>query len=86
MSSPQTQRGRRVRAVPCAVAFLDPPYASGLAEPALSALAAAGWLLPDALAVVEVGAREPFTAPPGFAMLDQRVYGAARLIFLRREV
>ncbi|MGA8757633.1 MAG: 16S rRNA (guanine(966)-N(2))-methyltransferase RsmD [Stellaceae bacterium] len=72
--------------VPCAVAFLDPPYMSGLAEPALSALAAAGWLLPDALAVVEVGAREPFTAPRGFAMLDQRVYGAARLIFLRREV
>jgi 16S rRNA (guanine966-N2)-methyltransferase len=51
----------------------------------LSALAAAGWLLPDALAVAEVGAREPFTAPPGFVMLDQRVYGAARLIFLRRE-
>ena len=71
--------------VPCAVAFLDPPYASGLAEPALSALAAAGWLLPDALAVAEVGAREPFMAPPGFVMLDQRVYGAARLIFLRRE-
>jgi 16S rRNA (guanine966-N2)-methyltransferase len=71
--------------VACAVTFLDPPYVSGLVEPALSGLAAAGWLLPDTLAVVEVGAREPFTAPRGFAMLDQRVYGAARLIFLRRE-
>lgn len=69
----------------CAVIFLDPPYASGLAAPALSALAGAGWLTPDALAVVEVGAREPFTAPLGFAVFDERVYGAARLIFLRRD-
>ena len=28
----------------CALAFLDPPYRSGLAAPALTALAAAGWL------------------------------------------
>ena len=32
--------------IACAVAFLDPPYASGLAVPALTALAAAGWLCP----------------------------------------
>ena len=70
--------------VACAVMFLDPPYASGLAAPALSALAGAGWLMPDELAVVEVGAREPFTAPSGFVILDERVYGAARLIFVRR--
>src|SRR5260221_4829317 len=38
----------------CAVAFLDPPYNSGLAAPALTALAASGWLMADALAVVEV--------------------------------
>ena len=61
ISSPATRRGRRARLSPCAVAFLDPPYRSGLAEPALTALAAAGWLAPDALAVVEVAAREPFS-------------------------
>ncbi len=71
--------------VACAVAFLDPPYASGLAAPALLALPGAGWLTPEALAVVEVGAREPFTAPSGFVILDERVYGAARLVFLRRN-
>ena len=70
--------------VACAVAFLDPPYKSGLAAPALTALAAAGWLTPDALAVVEIGAREAFLPPDGFALLDERVYGAARLVFLRR--
>jgi len=70
-------------ALVCSVAFLDPPYRSGLAGPALSALAAAGWLAPDALAVVEVVAREELPAPAGFAVIDERVYGAARLVFLR---
>lgn len=69
----------------CAVAFLDPPYRSGLAGPALAALAAAGWLAADALAVVEIAAAEALPPPPGFALLDERVYGAARLVFLRRE-
>jgi 16S rRNA (guanine966-N2)-methyltransferase len=69
----------------CAVAFLDPPYRSGLAAAALGAIAAAGWLAADALAVVEVGAHEELAPPAGFALLDGRVYGAARLVFLRRE-
>jgi 16S rRNA (guanine966-N2)-methyltransferase len=69
----------------CALAFLDPPYRSGLAGPALTALAAAGWLAADALAVVEIAAAEEFPFPAGFARLDERIYGAARLVFLRRE-
>src|SRR5579863_2957228 len=69
----------------CAVAFLDPPYRSGLAAPAVSALAAAGWLIPDALVVIEVAAREELPPLGGFTLMDERVYGAARLVFLRRE-
>jgi 16S rRNA (guanine966-N2)-methyltransferase len=72
-------------ALVCAVAFLDPPYRSGLAAPALAALAAAGWLAADALAIVEVAAREDLPAPDAFAVIDERIYGAARLVFLRRE-
>src|SRR5216683_4685004 len=41
-------------ALACAIAFLDPPYHSGLAASALSALTAAGWLTPDTLAVIEI--------------------------------
>ena len=52
-------------------------------EPLEAALAAAGWLAADALAIVEVAAREELLAPAGFAVLDERVYGAARLVFLR---
>jgi 16S rRNA (guanine966-N2)-methyltransferase len=67
------------------VAFIDPPYGSGLAAPALEALDGAGWFAPDALAIVELGAHEGFVPPAGFTFLDERVYGAARLVFLRRD-
>ena len=67
-----------------AMAFLDPPYRSGLAASALEALARAGWLAPRALTIIEIAAKEPFSPPPGFAMIDERRYGAARLVFLRR--
>ena len=36
-------------------------------------------------AIVELGAREEFVPPAGFALLDERVYGAARLVFLRHD-
>jgi len=77
-------RPPRARVV-CAVALIDPPYGSGLAAPALGALAASGWLMPEALAVIELGAREELSPSPGFMLMEERVYGAARLVFLRRE-
>ena len=67
-----------------ALALLDPPYGSGVGAAALAALASAGWLLPDALAVIEIAAAEELAPPSGFAVADLRVYGAAKLVFLRR--
>jgi 16S rRNA (guanine966-N2)-methyltransferase len=68
---------------PCELVFLDPPYGEDVAPAALTALAAAGWIAPAALVVVEVAARQPFAAPAGFSLLEERRYGAARLVFLR---
>jgi 16S rRNA (guanine966-N2)-methyltransferase len=65
------------------VAFLDPPYAKGLGEAALQRLAEGGWLAPGALVVFERGADEPAFEAPGYAVLDDRAYGAARVWFLR---
>ncbi|MDB5411593.1 MAG: putative Ribosomal small subunit methyltransferase [Rhodospirillales bacterium] len=65
------------------LAFLDPPYNKGLAAPALAGLAAAGWLAPDALAIVEVPAAEAIAPTAGFTLLDERRYGIAKLVFLR---
>jgi 16S rRNA (guanine966-N2)-methyltransferase len=70
-------------AAPAALAFLDPPYGEDVAGSALTSLASAGWLAPGALAVAEIPARRGFIVPDGFALLDERRYGAAKLLFLR---
>ncbi len=66
----------------CGLVLMDPPYGSELAGPALVALADAGWVAPDAVCVVELGKAEQFDPPAGFAVMDERSYGAAKLIFL----
>ena len=68
---------------PVALAFLDPPYGSGLAGPALDALTAAGWLAAAALVTVEIGRDERFSTPDRFDLLDERATGAARILILR---
>ena len=68
---------------PASLAFLDPPYAEDWTVPALAALAAGGWFLPDALVVAELPTRRDIAPPPGFACLDERRYGAAKIFFLR---
>jgi len=67
------------------IAFLDPPYGQGLGEAALAALSDGGWLAADALAVLERGVADPAPTPAGFEPLDERVWGAARVSFLRRS-
>lgn len=62
--------------------FLDPPYRSGLGGPALSGLAH-GWLASGAGVVVELAANENLQLPPGYALEQDRRYGAARFLFLR---
>lgn len=70
---------------PAALAFLDPPYGSGLAVPALAGLRSRGWIGQGAVCVVEVASRETFAPPPGYILLDERSYGAARVAFLRSD-
>ena len=69
---------------PCDLVFLDPPYRSGLAGPALAALAEAGWLGPRAIATVELAGTEDLGPPAGFETIDERRYGAAKILILRR--
>jgi 16S rRNA (guanine966-N2)-methyltransferase len=64
------------------LAFLDPPYGQDLGPPALAGLKRGAWLADDALAVLEVGAREQ-PVIEGFDVLDTREYGAAKMIFLK---
>lgn len=62
--------------------FLDPPYGAALLEPALGRLVDGGWLAAGALVIAERGADEPAPAAAGYALLDERRWGAARVSFL----
>ena len=66
----------------CSLAFLDPPYNSGLAVKSLKSLANQGWLKPDAVVVVELSGKEVLAVPENFIVLDERNYGNTRIVFL----
>src|SRR5271157_4099632 len=70
---------------PFALAFLDPPYGRNLALPALAALVAGDWLEGDAVCVVEEWVKAEIAAPPGLALVDERVYGDTRIAILRPD-
>jgi 16S rRNA (guanine966-N2)-methyltransferase len=68
---------------PFSLAFADPPYGRGLAEQALTSARDGGWLVLNALAVVEETVATSFAAPAGFAEVDRRQYDDTEFIFLR---
>jgi 16S rRNA (guanine966-N2)-methyltransferase len=64
------------------IALLDPPYGKGLGERTLHQLLKGGWLSEDAIVMLEVGTEET-PELPAWEQLDEKVYGAARVLFLR---
>ncbi len=69
---------------PFDLVFLDPPYEQGLGEKALAEIFKFGWANDDAILVFECSAREnPDLA--GFKTLNSRIYGAAKILFLRKH-
>jgi 16S rRNA (guanine966-N2)-methyltransferase len=68
------------------VVFADPPYKleTSVLQDLLIALADNGWLVDDAVVVVERGKREPWQWPAGFGALRDRKYGEARLWYGHR--
>jgi 16S rRNA (guanine966-N2)-methyltransferase len=62
--------------------MMDPPYTSGLAEPALAR--AAGWLAPGGWMSVELHAETP-AIPDGLMLETERRFGKANLILLRKS-
>jgi 16S rRNA (guanine966-N2)-methyltransferase len=68
----------------CDLAILDPPYARGLAAPALTALAKLGWVAPNALVCVEMAKTDDIDGETGLTTLDVRTYGKTKIVLLRR--
>jgi 16S rRNA (guanine966-N2)-methyltransferase len=70
---------------PFSLVFLDPPYGKGLADKALISLRDGGWLVPNALLVVEEATVTCFKAPEGFAELERRTYDDTEFTFFKAE-
>lgn len=66
---------------PFDVIFLDPPYAKGLGQIALTSALNGNWIAPNALIVWEESTPQP--APDGFDLIDQRKYGDTHITLLR---
>jgi 16S rRNA (guanine966-N2)-methyltransferase len=80
-----TRLGKAPPGPPFTLAFLDPPYDQGLAGDALAGLNDAGWLAPHALVVVEESAMAKVCVPLGLSVVDERVYGETKLMFLTNK-
>ncbi len=78
-----TRLGPAHPVAPFGLVFLDPPYRKGRAGLALASLREGGWLLPDALVVVEEAADVGFVAPEGFTELERRTYDDTAIAILR---
>lgn len=78
-----TKLGPAAPNAPFSLVFADPPYGKGLGEKALVSARGGGWLTPEALVVVEEAGDAGFAAPDGFEEIETRLYGEAKLIFLR---
>jgi 16S rRNA (guanine966-N2)-methyltransferase len=67
---------------PFSLVFLDPPYGKGLAEKALVSARAGGWLMHDALIVVEE-TKGAFAAPDRYEEIERRDYDDTDIVFLK---
>ena len=65
------------------LAFLDPPYNTGFAEPCLAALLEGDWLDGGALTIVEDASSSTLNVPAGFAVEEMRTFGETRIAILR---
>lgn len=66
--------------------YMDAPYAQGLTEEVLKQLLIKNWLSENSLCIVEIRQDEQLNIPPEYQVLDERVYGLAKIIFLDPKI
>ena len=73
----------RASKAPCGLAFLDAPYEQGLSLPALLGIINKGWVKSGAIVIIEMAAKEEIDLPRQYEHLNERTYGAARILTLK---
>ena len=69
---------------PCDIVFLDPPYATGLAQVALTRICDPSWVAKGGRVSLETNG-EAVDIPSGFAAEADRRFGKAHILLIRRE-
>lgn len=68
---------------PFGLVFADPPYGKELGERAIASALEGGWLLPDALVVVEEASASLFQPPRGLTLAERREYASSVITICR---
>ncbi len=63
--------------------FMDAPYALGLTEKTLAQILQQKWLAEGGICIVETRKDETTEIPESFDLIDERIYGLAKVIFLK---
>ena len=64
------------------IIYIDPPYGKGLIVPALEKIIQKKILAPGGTIVAECGRTENVICPPGLGIIKQKVYGAAKNLYI----
>ncbi len=64
------------------IVFMDAPYNKGLTEPVLDNLYNNNYLNQDTIIIVELAKNENLNLDDKFNIIDTRIYGAAKVVFL----
>jgi 16S rRNA (guanine966-N2)-methyltransferase len=78
-----TRMGPAAPNAPFSLVFCDPPYGKDLAPRALASCAEGGWLVPEALVIVEEAQGVEVALPDGFEEIERRDYGETKVVFGR---
>jgi 16S rRNA (guanine966-N2)-methyltransferase len=78
-----TRLGRATPQPPFDLVFADPPYGKGLGEKALSSLLEGGWLVPQAIVVLEEASSAEIAQPAELSVIHRRLYGDTQVVFYR---
>lgn len=68
---------------PFGLVIADPPYGKALGEAAAVAVVDGGWMAPAGVLVLEESAKAAFGPPSSLRLVDERIYGHTKVMFLR---
>lgn len=66
------------------VIFMDAPYNKNLTLPTLINIYEKNWLNKDGICVVEIEKNEKLVIPDFYKVIDERIYGLAKFLFLKK--